>query len=207
MADMEHRSAPVRLSALSEAMAPGTYGTGDYRGCGVTFTERHPLSIVQIEARTDQVAAMLNAVFDAFGMRPDENSNRSCGDDRQRILWTGPNRWLSVMPDNGSPAVSGFDPVFATEAAVVDLSHGRAVIRISGRSARSVLMKGSSLDWHPRGTAPDSCAQTALFHIPALIDCRDIDVFDLYAARGYARSLWHHVADAAAEYGYQARRP
>jgi methylglutamate dehydrogenase subunit D len=203
MADTGTQTAPARRSALAGAIEAGDHGAKDFRGPGVEITERHPLSMVQIEARAGDAPAMLDAAATALGPRPTEAFNTSVGDGRPRILWTGPNRWLVVEPETRDLDGLLQGTLGSTGAAVVDLGHGRASIRLSGRSARQVLMKAGPLDWHPRAFTPGMCAQTAMFHVSALIDCRDEFVFDLYIARGFAVSFLESVTQAAAEYGYR----
>lgn len=205
MPETEPQSSPPRQSALTGALRPGDHGAQDYRGHGVEITERHPLAMVQIEARAAEVAAMLDAAADALGLRPSEAFNTSVGDGRPRILWTGPNRWMVVEPESRDLFTLLRDTLAPNNAAVVDLGHGRASLRLSGRSVRQVLMKAGPLDWHETAFTPGMCAQTALFHVSALIDCRADDVFDLYVARGFAVSFLESVEQAAAEYGYRVR--
>ena len=64
-------------------------------------------------------------------------------------------------------------------------------------------MKGSGVDWHLNSFVTDNCAHTKLFDLAATVDCRDIDVFDIYIARGFAEDFWEILQDAAAEFGYQ----
>ncbi|MDA1308234.1 MAG: hypothetical protein O2985_01370 [Proteobacteria bacterium] len=192
-----------RQSALSGMIRPGDHGAADYRGPGVTITERHPLSMVQIEARGPEVAVMLEASNAVLGLRPPQAPNTSVGDGHPRILWTGPNRWLVVEPESRDLDTVLQDALIPGGAAVVDLGHGRASLRLSGRSVRQILMKGAGLDWHVRAFTPGMCAQTTMFHLPALIDCRDESTFDIYVARGFAVSFLESVTQAAAEYGYR----
>jgi heterotetrameric sarcosine oxidase gamma subunit len=193
----------ARRSALSGAVRAGDHGARDFRGPGVVITERHPISMVQIEARASEAPAMLDAAAEALGLRPSEAFNTSVGDGRPRILWTGPNRWLVVEPESRDLDALLQNALVPGNAAVVDLGHGRASLRLSGRSVRQVLMKGGPLDWHPSVFTPDMCAQTALFHVSALIDCREQDVFDVYVARGFSVSFLESFEQASAEYGYR----
>ena len=91
---------PVRRqSALSGTIRPDEHGAYDYRGPGLLITERHPLSMVQVEAHGPEVTGMLEASQSVLGLRPPQAPNTSVGDGRPRILWTGPNRWLVVEPE------------------------------------------------------------------------------------------------------------
>jgi sarcosine oxidase subunit gamma len=204
-----------RRSALSGIIRPGLHGANDYRGPGLLITERHPLSMVQIEAHRPEVAGMLEASKSVLGLRPPQAPNTSAGDGRPRVLWTGPNRWLVVEPEIRDlnellqDALAPLDPASLVQAsphggaAVVDLGHGRASFRLAGRSVRQVLMKGAGLDWHVSAFMPGMCAQTTMFHLSALIDCRDESTFDIYVARGFALSFLENLTQAAAEYGYR----
>lgn len=194
---------PARRSALAGALRPGDHGARDYRGPGLLIAKRHPLSMVQIEARPDEAHAMLDAAAATLGLRPSESFNTAVGDGLPRILWTGPNRWLVVEPESRDLFALLRNALGPTNAAVVDLSHGRASLRLSGREVRRVLMKAGPLDWHESAFIPGMCGQTALFHVSALIDRREASTFDVYVARGYAVSFLESVEQAAAEYGYR----
>ena len=193
----------IRASALFGVVELGLFGAVDFRGPGVILSERHPLSIVQIDLLEDKPTSEREwwEIFE--GVRVPRIPNTASGDGRPRILWTGPNRWLfseQEQRDLGAKLRETVEP-----ATVVDLSHSRTSIRISGQHARHVLMKASPLDWHPCAFKAGQCAQTTAFHISALIDCREVDTFDLYVARSFAQSFWESLIEAAMEYGIRIR--
>ena len=203
---MPDASKPARRSALEMVLRPGDHGAAAVGGPGVRLSERHPLSIVQIEARADGADSVADAAEALIGIRPSRAFNAATGDGRPRLLSTGPARWLVIEPESRDLHALLAGGLAASGAAVVDLSHGRTVLRLSGRDARTVLMKGTGIDLHPRAFAPDACAQTTLFGLAVLIDCRDdAPTYDVYVARGFAEHLWEALADAAAEYGLRVR--
>ncbi|MBT6139828.1 MAG: hypothetical protein HOH65_20320 [Rhodospirillaceae bacterium] len=204
----ETRTLPPRRSALVSALKPGTFGTlgsdgPGSDGPGVTLSERHPMSVVQVEGRIGQEAALGDALETAIGIHPADGFNRVSGDeDGPRILWVGPCRWYVAEPESRDlygalrPAMGKFG------GATVDLSSGRTVFRLSGHDARRVLAKGCSLDTHSSTFGPGACGQTGLFHVSVLIACVDeAPTYEIYAARGYALSLWESLVDASMEYG------
>ena len=197
------RPGPERKSALSGVLVPGDFGAVGFRGPGISISGRHPLSLVQVECRTEQASALHAALQQSLRLDAIAGPGSATGNGRHRILCTGPCRWLVISLPASAPGTAFRHAVAAAQGAIVELSHGRTVVRISGRSVRTLLMKGGSLDWHARSFPVDSCAQTLLFHLSVLVDCRDHDVFEIHVARSYARSLFHHLADAAAEYGYR----
>lgn len=118
-------------------------------------------------------------------------------------LSLAPGEWLLASPENATA------PALDTRV-VVDVSHGRTVLRLCGNDARRLLMKGCTLDLHPAVFAVGACAQTAIARINVLIHRvgdGDEDAYDLYGARSTARSLWHWITQGAAEFGYRVGPP
>ena len=199
---------PRRRSPLAAAYSPGDYGALGPGGPKVMLSERPGLTTVQVECAAADAETVCDRLEQALGQRPPETPNTSHGDDALRLIWAGPARWHLTEPDGRDLEAELFDALSGTEAAVVDLSHSRAVIRLAEPEARHVLAKGSGLDFHAQVFTPGACAQTALFHVAVLIDCRDdTPSFDIYAVRGLARSLWQSLSHAAAGYGYRVRDP
>jgi sarcosine oxidase subunit gamma len=89
-------------------------------------------------------------------------------------------------------------------AAVIDQSHGRAALRLSGPRARDVLAKGCRLDLHPRAFSPGMCAQTSIAQIGTLLHQLDeAPTYDLYVFAGYALDFLDWLSASAAEFGYR----
>ena len=90
------------------------------------------------------------------------------------------------------------------EGWVRDHNEGRAVLRLSGRSARDVLAKGCRLDLHPRAFRPGMCAQTAIAQIGVLLHQVDErPTYDLYVAATYALDFFEWLSASAGEFGYR----
>ncbi len=193
-----------RVSPLGAARVPGHHGAEVARTPGLVLSERHPLSMVQVESDSDGAARVIEAVAAAIGLAPPADPVGFVGDDALAIHWIGAHRWLAVAPatrDLEGPLRAG---LAGTGAAVVDLSHGRTAFRLTGRMVREVLAKGTGIDLHHGAFAPKATAPTALFHVAVQIACLDDrPAFEIHAPRGFARSLWESLGDACAEYGYR----
>ena len=201
---MAENEQAARRSALADAFVRGTHGTLRPEGPQIVFAERPGLSMVQVESDAEGAAAAMARLGQAFGRQPPEAYNTAVGDDDARLIWTGPWRWLAVAPARGDLEAELAEALAGTGTAVVDLSHGRGVVRMRGHETRYILAKGCGLNVHPRVFHAGACAQTALFHVDVLIDCvDDAPTFDLYAARSLTLSLWQSLRHAAAEYGYR----
>jgi sarcosine oxidase subunit gamma len=108
-------------------------------------------------------------------------------------LSTGPNRWLIVAPEAMIATLP--NRVDAELAAVTDLSHGRAVITLSGPDAAPTLMQGTGVDLEPALFPVGSAAATALPHIPVVI-WRRAEGYDVIIPRSYAQHLLEWLLEA-----------
>jgi methylglutamate dehydrogenase subunit D len=194
---------PERRSALVECMGPGLYGPVESGSPNLAIGEVTDLAMVQVAAI--DAAQAWAALGGAVGISAPLARHGAASSGLTRVLWTGPGRWLVCEPESRDLAGLIAERCAPEIAAITDLSHARTVIRIGGNAARSVLGKLCTLDFDPPAFPPDTCAQTQLGQIGALLDCRAIDAFDIAVYRGFAVSAWEMVTDAALEFGYQVR--
>jgi len=188
---------PRRASALQEAHAPGLHGAqgGIAR---VAIAERRGLTLLLLRGKSSN-PAIADAVRAATGIELPVQPNTTATSGASTLLWLGPDEWLlsgEVARDASAALVAGC-------AALVDVSHGRTVIRVSGVRAREMLAKGLPIDLHPRTFGPGRCAQSALARCNVLVhQTDDAPTFDLYVMRSYGRSLMHFLCEAGEEFGY-----
>jgi sarcosine oxidase subunit gamma len=186
-----------RRSPLEGVLAEGRHGLGPPDAPGVLITERRGLALVQVLARLgrEETAAALLGLDPA----PGRASKTSAG----TALWLAPGAWMVVAEglDDGELCRSLLHRL-GNLAAVVDQSHGRAVLRLAGARARDVLAKGCRLDLHPSAFRPDMCAQTVIAQIGVLLhQCDEIPTYDLYVPAGYAVDFLEWLTSSAAEFG------
>ena len=86
--------------------------------------------------------------------------------------------------------------------AITDISHSRAVIQIKGNQAREVLKKGSPINLDE--LEKNNCVGTIFHGITILIDFIDNnpDTYNLLTLRSFGESFYHHISDAALDFGY-----
>lgn len=187
-----------RRSPLAGVLAPGVHGAG---GPGVTIAERRNLSLVQMMARRGndaEVAARLG-----FDLSPGRASDIAAG----TALWLAPGAWMVVAERPGEGALlEELRAQLGGIAALVEQSHGRAALRLSGPRARDVLAKGCRLDLHPRSFTPGMCAQTTIAQIGVLLhQADDQPTYDLYVLSSYAAPFLDWLTASAAELGYRVQ--
>jgi methylglutamate dehydrogenase subunit D len=89
-------------------------------------------------------------------------------------------------------------------ATIVDQSHARTLLRISGPRVRDALAKGVAIDLHPSEFRTGDTAATSVAHIGVQFWQHDAaPTYVFCVARGYAGSFWDWLAVSAAEYGLE----
>jgi len=118
-----------------------------------------------------------------------------------RIFWNGPNNWIVVS--NNKEILSNIkkkcdDKNFA----VTDLSHSRTVIELKGNNVKEILKKGCPINFNE--FEKNNCAGTVFHGINIIIDSinNNPDTYNLLTLRSFGESFYHHITDAALEFGY-----
>ena len=129
-----------------------------------------------------------------------ENS-KVASNKETRILWNAPKTWLIISSEKNIIQMIK-EKCTDENFAITDISHSRAVIQIKGLQAREILKKGSPIDFNE--FEKDSCAGTVFHGINIVIDSIDNnpDTFNLITLRSFGESFYHHITDAALEFGY-----
>lgn len=83
---------------------------------------------------------------------------------------------------------------------IVDQSHGRIRIGLSGEKATAVLAKGTAADLALAAFPVGHATMTLIGHIGAHITRTGENAFELMVLRGFAESLWDELADMCAEF-------
>ena len=193
------------VSALDGAVAPGRHGrrAGD---AGVIATEVRNVGLALVTARKGQRAFLAETVRSTFGVELPDTPRRVAGRG-MAFIWSGPDQWLAHMVPAPPAGMEGALAPLAGLAALVDQSHGRAVLRVTGPRVRDALAKGFPIDLHPRAFTTGDTAVTSVAHIGAQIwQIDDAPTYEIAVARGFALSFWHWLESSAAEYGLELVR-
>lgn len=190
-------------SALEGIAKPSRYGRAD-GPAGVVVQEVAGFGLASVTARAGRVEALAITIRQAFGLDLPLRPAR-VGNQQLSLIWTGPDQWLAMTdlnPPQGMEALLGH--VIGEHAAIVDQSHARMIMRLSGPRVRDALAKGVSIDLHPRAFKPGDTASTLLAHVGVQIWQVDATpTYDITAYRGYAGSVWNWLVASASEFGLE----
>ena len=165
----------------------------------LNISEVKGLTIVQI-VQYKRSEVQLNSIR-IDGLEFDSQSPKVSSNKETRILWSGPNTWLVISRKENIIEIIK-EKCNSKNFAVTDISHSRAVIKIKGLQAKEVLKKGSPINFNE--FKKNNCAGTVFHGINIVIDSIDNnpETYHLLTLRSFGESLYHHVTDAALEFGY-----
>ena len=163
------------------------------------ISEAKGLSIVQVVLYKKSQIQLNNIKIDELEF-PNENSKVTTN-NKTRILWNAPKTWLIISDkENIIDIIKG--KCREENFAITDISHSRTVIQIKGAQAREVLKKGCPLNISEFEI--NNCAGSVFHGITIVVDCinDNPDTFNLLTLRSFGESFYHHITDAALEFGY-----
>lgn len=170
-------------SPLGDSFVPGRFGNTN-GGIGVQLSERRMLAIADVAAWPGGSKKASNAI-----------SAYECYYEH------APHRWTVINDDPNMPV--NLAKKLGDAGTVVDLSHGRTVLRVSGSKAQWVLPKLFAIDFSETAFPPASGLATQHHEISAQIYRVDQTTFDIIVFRSYARAFWHTLTRASEEVGYE----
>lgn len=127
-------------------------------------------------------------------------------------LWLSPDQWLVLCPRSRTEELLATlrQALHGIHSLAVDVSDMRTIIRLEGDAARSLLLKGSSLDLLSSDYEAGTVRRLRFAEIAALLHVvsRKPDVIDLYVFRSYADYAWDWLlANGRAEAAIQPFGP
>ncbi len=143
-----------------------------------------------VRAAADTAAA--SALSVAFG------SSRAEGD--ALVLGQRPGEW--VVLGDADAFVSGIDT--SGHVSVIDHTHSRALFRLTGAAAASVLEKVCSLDWSDAMTPDGAVVSASVAKVTCDLSRQDVDGRRSYLIacdRSFGQYLFDALLDAGDEFG------
>jgi len=163
-----------------------------------------PRDIVQIAARKGKADALKAALKDAFGLDLGAPGKAATGGGIT-ALPIQPDAWTLVSEPRGEGVLAAtLVAAVGSAGSVVDQTHGRCLLSLSGARTREVLSRLSRIDAHPAAFGAGAVATTPLAEMFCLLHCADaVPSFEMIVFSTFADSFLHSVITAAATTGYE----
>jgi len=186
---VDNHSAPsvARVSAL--ATQNESVSSSD---AGITLAEIRDLTLWQLAVWPDSVARVSESVACQLALQTAPGFGQSVSHNGVSMLRIEPLKfWITgaVLSDQQ-----------ASDGAVLDLSHSRTHVRLTGDKATTVLNSYLPLDLRDQSFPTGSVASTAFHHVGVTL-WRSENGYELFIPRGFAVSLWEMLLDASEQYG------
>jgi len=165
----------------------------------LNISEVKNLTIVQV-VQYKRSKVQLNSI-QIDGLEFALQSPKVSSNKETRILWSAPNTWLVISRRENIVEIIK-DKCNSDNFAITDISHSRAIIQIKGLQAKDILKKGCPLNFNEFEN--NNCAGTVFHGINIVVDFvgKNPDTFNLLTLRSFGESFYHHITDAALEFGY-----
>ena len=193
-----------RRSALATLIEQAS-ATHQHDPAAVTLAERRPLAILQISAFSSTQTETASALRTALGVElPLPNRLTSNAILSVRLL--GPGIWQVVGDPYATIQAETLRASLEGLASVVDLSHARTALTVSGMSAQATLNKFCGLDLDLEQFPIGAATNTRFGHIGMTLARIGAEHhFELLVFRGYAEHVFEALLEAGAEFGLKVQ--
>ncbi len=209
MAEMTVTASPVARSPITpappEVVLAGWAVSGRRSGADLTLTDQTPLTKVAVKAAWD--GPMGRRLGVPFGQATSTVPDLPPKAGRVLLMSAGPGEWLLLAAPDKQDLLVGWLQRLASQAdehvSVVDLTHGRALVRLTGPKAPDLLAKETGVDLADR-VCPDGAALRSSVAGVATDVVRD-DVagtrsYLLHCERSSGQYLFDSLLDSGAEF-------
>lgn len=201
-------SEPVSRSPIAPAPPVRVEAGWEVSGCrseaALTITDCTPLAKVHLRAPWN--GAMAKALGVPFG--------RADREQGWLVVGSGPGEWLVLAPPGTAAAVTDWLATAAADAAgdefvsMTDLTHGRALVRVTGPDAADLLARLCGADLHD-DMAPDGAAlrsgvagvATDVIRDDTMIDGAGVPSYLLHCERSSGQYLFGALVSAGESFG------
>ena len=204
-------SEPVSRSPIAPAppvrVEAGWEVSGSCSDAPLTITDCTPLAKVHLRAPWN--GAMAKALGVPFGRASREGGGAYGPEGVWLVVGSGPGEWLVLAPPGAAGAVTDWLATVAADAAgdefvsVTDLTHGRALVRVTGPDAADLLARlcGTDLedDMAPDGAALRSAVAgvaTDIIRDDTMIDGAAVPSYLLHCERSSGQYLFGALVSA-----------
>lgn len=157
--------------------------------------------VTQVSTWISGIAGLEAALQRVLGCAPPTRTGQLLASRLGKVLRTGPEEFLFLSDDGERTDAALRQEVTPDVGAVLDLTHARSRIRISGERCLDTLAKLYALDMRADAFPVGEARLSGHHHVPCLLHRIEPTCFDLIVFTTYALDQLEAIEDAALEYG------
>jgi methylglutamate dehydrogenase subunit D len=170
-------------------------------GTGVHLLATMLPGVTQVSTWISGLAVLEAALHRALGCAPPARTGLVVASPLGTVLRTGPEEFLILSGDGARTEAALRLEVTPEIGAVLDLTHARSRIRITGERCLDTLAKLYALDMRADAFPVGEARLSGHHHVPCLLHRVEPECFDLIIFTTYALDQLEAIEDAALEYG------
>ncbi len=183
-----------RISALAGSYNTGKFGILDNDSAGVILEDIHGLVLYQVACWPDSIDAVSKLIAKSAGCQQAPPPCKAEVGKKASILRIDPLKWWII----GVKAPE----VVAEQGNILDISHSRTHILVSGNKAVEFLNRHISLDLRDHSFPIGSVGSTSIHHVGVTL-WHSEQGYELFIPRGFALSLWEGFVESATQFGLE----
>jgi sarcosine oxidase subunit gamma len=171
-----------RISALAKHYKKGVFGKKDTKG--VILSEINELILYQVSSWPETLNDVGIKLAKTCNLKEYPKANKAISGSQKVILRIEPLKWwvigikiAELLPEEGS---------------ILDLSHSRTHLKISGSDSITLLNRHLPIDLREKAFPVNSVASTAFHHCSVTL-WRSENGYELFLPRAFTLSLWDNV--------------
>ena len=181
-----------RISALEKYFKKGVFGKKDKTG--IIFSENKNLILYQVAAWPE--------TLNDIGIKLAKNLNLTAFPSANFAICSSQIAMLRIEPLKWWVIGSKIQKLSSEEGSILDLSHSRTHLIISGNDSSTLLNRHLPIDLRKTSFPLNSVASTAFHHCNVTL-WHSKNGFELFLPRAFALSLWEILIESAAQFGYE----
>lgn len=193
------RDAPTSVSRIVRAKASSKTIIAN-----VFLEEAAVTGILVLRGSTD-VDVLDTALQATLKMALPERLKSESTADKYCIRWMSPDEWLLTCPLHEAFDIENKLRAAAKGSiAIVNVSGGYSLLKLSGESALKVLKKSTAYDVHPDNLPAGKVVNTVMAKAQVTLRAIGDDEYEIIVRRSFADYLWLWLQRAGKEYGLEA---
>ena len=152
--------------------------------------------MTQISTWTESFNEVQKEILNKYNLKNIPLSNQISSNDKCYLLRIEPLKWWLIQKE--------YQQFEIDKTAILDLSHSRTHIKVSGDKTTEFLKRFFPIDLNKDRFKVNSLASTSFHHVSITL-WRSNNYYEMLIPRAFALSIWEILLEGASQFGYEIR--